>query len=137
MAAISATPINQLYASLQIPLVQHSGAFTDWLKFVSVVTYHFCVFCFLFSLMPPPYYTSMVQLAPLSLSRANARCLIPVLLSFRITDRQSWALSTFLYLSTKYMLEMYLSTKYFSEMYFLSTFEVLVYLVICFSNSIF
>ena len=30
---------------------------------------------------------------------------------------QSWALNTFLYLNTKYMLKMYLNTKYFLEMY--------------------
>ena len=42
MTAISVTSINQWYASLQIPLASHSGAFTDWLKFVPVVTYHFC-----------------------------------------------------------------------------------------------
>ena len=47
---------------------------------------------------------------------------------------QSWALNTFLYLNTKYMLKMYLNTKYFLQMhlntkyfdvfkYFLNTFE--------------
>ena len=30
---------------------------------------------------------------------------------------QSWALNTFLYLNTKYMLKMYLNTKYFLQMY--------------------
>ena len=30
--AISATSINQWHASLQIPLVRHSGTSTDWLK---------------------------------------------------------------------------------------------------------
>ena len=41
LAAASVTSINQSYDSLQIPLVRHSGAFTDWLKFVTAVTYHF------------------------------------------------------------------------------------------------
>ena len=36
----------QWYASLQIPLVRHSGAFTDWLKFVHAVTYQFCLLLF-------------------------------------------------------------------------------------------
>ena len=39
----SVISINQSYAFLQIPLVRHSGAFTDWLKFVPAVTYHFCL----------------------------------------------------------------------------------------------
>ena len=35
--------INSLYASLQIPLVRHTGAFsTDWLEYVTIATYHFC-----------------------------------------------------------------------------------------------
>ena len=34
-----ATFINQSHASLQIPLVRHSGDFTDWLTFVTAVTY--------------------------------------------------------------------------------------------------
>ena len=33
--------INQWYASFQIPLVRHIGTFTDWLKFVASVAYHF------------------------------------------------------------------------------------------------
>ena len=38
-------------------------------------------------------------------------------------DVQSWALNTFLYLNTKYMLKMYLNTKYIDVFkYFLSTF---------------
>ena len=31
--------------------------------------------------------------------------------------KQSWALNTFLYLNTKYMLKMYFNTKYFLQMY--------------------
>ena len=42
-AGISVASINQWYASLQIPLVRHRGAFTDWLKFVPAVTYRFCL----------------------------------------------------------------------------------------------
>ena len=34
-----------------------------------------------------------------------------------VNESQSWALNTFLYLNTKYMLKMYLNTKYFLQMY--------------------
>ena len=46
LGAISVTSINQLYTSLQIPLVRHSGAFTDWLKFVPAASYHFYLLLF-------------------------------------------------------------------------------------------
>ena len=46
LAAISINSINQSYASLQIPLVRHSEAFTDWLRFVPAVTYNFCLLLF-------------------------------------------------------------------------------------------
>ena len=36
---------------------------------------------------------------------------------YKLIDKQSWALNTFLYLNTKYMLKMYLNTKYFLQMY--------------------
>ena len=48
------TSINQWYASLHIPLVGHSGAFTDWLKFVPAVIHHFWLLnSFIFSLLVP------------------------------------------------------------------------------------
>ena len=45
-----------------------------------------------------------------------------------LRNKQSWALSTFLYLSTKYMLEMYLSTKYMLEMYLSTKYMLEIYL---------
>ena len=41
---------------------------------------------------------------------------------------QSWALNTFLYLNTKYMLKMYLNTKYFLQMYLNTKYFLQMYL---------
>ena len=48
MTTISVTSTNQWYGFLKIPLVRHSGAFIDWLKFVLDVTYHYCLLLFHF-----------------------------------------------------------------------------------------
>ena len=41
---------------------------------------------------------------------------------------QSWALNTFLYLNTKYMLKMYLNTKYVLKMYLNTKYFLQMYL---------
>ena len=50
-----------------------------------------------------------------------------LMISYIFNDQsiQSWALNTFLYLNTKYMLKMYLNTKYLLQMY-LNTFQILL-----------
>ena len=48
LVAISVTSINQLYAFIRTSYsTAGSGAFTDCLKFVPAVTYHFCLLLFL------------------------------------------------------------------------------------------
>ena len=49
---------------------------------------------------------------------------------YAIYWHQSWALNTFLYLNTKYMLQMYLNTEYFLQMY-LNTKYIVVFKYIC------
>ena len=51
---------------------------------------------------------------------------------------QSWALNTFLYLNTKYMLKMYLNTKYFLQMYLNTKYiDVFKYFLNTFVNTFF
>ena len=47
---------------------------------------------------------------------------------FNLCNGQSWALNTFLYLNTKYMLKMYLNTKYFLQMYLNTKYFLQMYL---------
>ena len=51
LAAMKRSLYHKSYVSKKVPLVRHSGIFTEWLKFIPAVTYHFCnllchIFCF-------------------------------------------------------------------------------------------